>query len=111
MNPKLTSTTTKKHLLTKQREGVGEGWGACREGRDGGGRARDREGGGPGRRARRARSRAATVRSRAATVWSRAAAVRLRAGGGGGGEGTGVLGLAARRQGVGEQARGGERRT
>ena len=36
MNPKLTSTTTKKHLLTKQREGVGEGWGAYR-GRDGGG--------------------------------------------------------------------------
>ena len=38
MNPKLTSTTTKKHLLTKQRErGDGGGVGGLhREGRDGG---------------------------------------------------------------------------
>ena len=90
MNPKLTSTTTtKKHLLTKQREGVGEGWGAYR-GRDGGGEVLDdggaaragsgSGGGGPGRaRAAAVRSRAVAVRSRAATVWSRAAA-------GGGGE-------------------------
>ena len=51
------------------------------------------------------------MRSRAATVWSRAAAVRLRAGGGGDGEGAGALGLGQWRQGVGEQAGGGKRRT
>ena len=95
MNPKLTSTTTKKHLLTKQKRGWERGGGLHREGRDGDGeglgdgeggrrgRARDQEGGGPGRRAR---SRAAAVRSRAATVWSRAAAVRLRAAEGSGSE-------------------------
>ena len=73
MNPKLTSTTTKKHLLTKQREGLGEGWGAYREERDGGGEVLgDGEvgaaragsgsgGGGPGRAQAAVRSRAAAA--------------------------------------------------
>ena len=43
MNPKLTSTT-KKHLLTKQRGGLREGWGAYREGRDSGGEVLGDEG-------------------------------------------------------------------
>ena len=102
MNPKLTSSTTKKHLLTKQRE---RGWGAYREGRDRGGEVLgDGEvgaaragsgsgGGGPGRAcAVVVRSRAAVVRSRVATVRSRAATVRSSAAAGGGGEVEGSLG-------------------
>ena len=91
MNPKLTSTTTKKHLLTKQRErGWGRGGGLTERGETVAGRCSATEvgaaraglgsgGGGPGR------ARAAAVRSRAATVRSRAAA-------GGDGEVEGGLG-------------------